>query len=695
MSSERSQPDRELTDGAWHEIDVLIEEIAGLSKSDMPVGAFHAEFLRRVISGLAAVGGEVWAAGTNAPLHCEHRILPASTESFNARDAEWHRHHLAAVVRETGKAKIVAAHASPGGRDAAQDATSKSPPAPGEDIANPTEFLVLACPWTVDGDLAGVVEVFQRPGAGPEAERGYLRFLQAMCELLADYHRNNQLRGLRQRAAEWRELDQLAEQVHRGLDLQATAYAIANEGRRVLGCDRVSVLVCRSGRCRLLAVSGVDVVERRASLVRELESLSSAVARCGEPLWYPRPAADHPPEIESRLTAYLDESHCRAIAIVPLKRAEGVGTGEASDSPSAGGAPETLGALVVEQFRGEFDERTATAVPALVGHSATALANSLELDRLPMAGLLRALGKARWFVEARQLPKTVLALLALVALVALLTFVPAEFRVESRGELQPADVRDVFAPADGVVAEVRTAHGQQVQANQVLLLLRKPEFDLEFQRVGGELQTARKKLASVEAERLQSPRDAEEQRRRYGQLTAQHEELRELIASLEGQYAILHKKRQELEVRSPVAGQVLTWNLEQLLAARPVNRGQSLMTVANLQGPWQLELRIPDHRVAHVLTAQQQAGAELDVSFVLATEPGAQRRGTLTRLGMRTEVAEPDGAFVPALVKIDRNEIPELMPGATVTAKIDCGRRAVGYVWLHDLLDAVRSWLWW
>lgn len=693
MSSERSQPDTELTNGAWHEIDVLIEEIAGLSKSDMPAGAFHAEFLRRVVSGLAAVGGEVWAAGTGAPLRSEHRILPAESASLNSRDAAWHRRQLAAAVLETGQAKIVAAHSSSGDRGVVPGSAPESRPTHGDDSANPTEFLVLACPWAVDGDWAGVVEVFQRAGAGPEAERGYLHFLQAMCELLADFHRNRQLRELRQRAAQWRELDQFAEQVHRGLDLEATAYTIANEGRRVLGCDRVSVLVCRSGGCRLLAVSGVDVVERRASLVRALEQLSSAVAGCGEPLWHSRSTVERPPEIESRLAAYLDESPARAMAVVPLKSAETSRADDASDG-SPPGRPETLAVLVVEQFRGEFDERTPTAVSALLGHSATALANAMELDRLPMAGWLRALGKARWFIAARQLPKTVLAIVAAVACVLLLTFVPADFRVESRGELQPVDVRDVFAPADGVVAEVRTSHGEQVRAGQVLLLLRNPELDLDFKRVGGELQTARKKLASVEAERLQTPRDAEEQRRRYGQLTAQHEELRELIASLEGQYAILQKKRQELEVRSPVAGQVLTWNLEQLLAARPVNRGQSLMTVADLQGPWQLELRVPDHRVAHVLAAAQRAEG-LDVTFVLATEPGAQRHGTLVRTGMRTEVADPDGAFVPALVQIDRSEIPELMPGATVTARIDCGRRAVGYVWLHDLLDALRSWLWW
>jgi len=77
---------------------------------------------------------------------------------------------------------------------------------------------------------------------------------------------------------------------------------------------------------------------------------------------------------------------------------------------------------------------------------------------------------------------------------------------------------------------------------------------------------------------------------------------------------------------------------------------------------------------------------------VLATEPGAALWGELERVGMRTEVTESEGAFVLARVNIDRDQIPERMPGATVTAKIHCGRRALGYVWLHELIDAVRSW---
>jgi len=243
-----------------------------------------------------------------------------------------------------------------------------------------------------------------------------------------------------------------------------------------------------------------------------------------------------------------------------------------------------------------------------------------------------------------------------------------------------------------VVADLRAKHAEQVAANQVLLVLRKPELDFEFKRVGGELQTARKKLAAVEAERIQNRREGDEQRQHYAQLTAQHEELRELISSLEQQYAILEQKQAELEVRSPMGGEVLTWNLEQLLQARPVNRGQILMTVADLQGPWQLELRVPDHRIAHILAAQREIGESLEVSFALATDPVRPLQGTVRRVGMRTEVTESEGAFVLVTVDVNREEMSELIPGATVTAKVYCGRRAVGYVWLHDLIDAIQSW---
>ena len=80
------------------------------------------------------------------------------------------------------------------------------------------------------------------------------------------------------------------------------------------------------------------------------------------------------------------------------------------------------------------------------------------------------------------------------------------------------------------------------------------------------------------------------------------------------------------------------------------------------------------------------------MSFSLATNPGQVLSGTLDRVGQRTEMAETEGAVVLATARIDPAEMPELVPGAGVVARVHCGRRAIGYVWLHDLIDAVRSW---
>jgi hypothetical protein len=117
------------------------------------------------------------------------------------------------------------------------------------------------------------------------------------------------------------------------------------------------------------------------------------------------------------------------------------------------------------------------------------------------------------------------------------------------------------------------------------------------------------------------------------------------------------------------------------------------MTVADVDGPWMLELRVPDRRVAHVMAAQQAMGEDLDVSFVLAAEPGVRLRGKIDRLGTRTEVGETDDAFVLATVAVDREALPERTAGASVVANVYCGRRSVGYVWLHDLWDAIQTWV--
>ncbi len=56
-----------------------------------------------------------------------------------------------------------------------------------DDAANPTDFLLVLGPIRKGREAAGVVEIFQRPDAPPNAQRGHLRFLLDMCNLTGGF----------------------------------------------------------------------------------------------------------------------------------------------------------------------------------------------------------------------------------------------------------------------------------------------------------------------------------------------------------------------------------------------------------------------------------------------------------------------------------------------------------------------------
>ncbi len=111
-----------------------------------------------------------------------------------------------------------------------------------------------------------------------------------------------------------------------------------------------------------------------------------------------------------------------------------------------------------------------------------------------------------------------------------------------------------------------------------------------------------------------------------------------MVVGLMRQHQLLEAQETELHVTSPIAGQVLTWDLPQLLQSRPVHRGQALMTIADPQGPWDLELEIPDRDAGHVLEAQQAAkGTPLQATYRMATDPGTSHETTVDRVAQSIE----------------------------------------------------------
>ena len=677
---------------ARSQILAVIADVEQLAAGDASEAEFFTGLLQRALVAMEAVGGLVWLAGD------EGRVEPvchAGVERVGVADSPETQEAHGGLVQALFRAPvglIVPPRAEVTGSDGATLAT------------NATDLLVIAVPLDKNGSRAGLIEVFHHPNAD-DVQRGYLRFLEQLGGVANGYLERRQLVALDAQQTALSQVERFSRAVHESLDPIATAFVLANEARRIIGCDRVSVLVKRRRKLRLEAVSGQESVERRASAVQAIEGLVRVVAKAGDPLWHPDPSRELPPQIEEELEHYIDESHATALAVIPLEKprptpvvkpggVDAVAVAKAEAAPRT--VPEPIGALVAEWFQSAaVDPGRRARVDLVAAHGKVALANALAHTSLPLYPLLELAGKSRVLTTARNLPRTAAAGLAALAALAALVFVPAELRLEGKGTLEPVHRRDVFAGIDGVVERLEPGleHGAAVRRGQLLAALRNTELEVAIEDVKGRKLSSLEQLESTKRRLLEDKKITPEER---NQLAGRRAQLDREIASFDNQLRIYESKTRDLEVRSPIDGVIVTWQVRDRLLLRPVEKGQSLMSVADKTGPWELEIHMPDDRLGHVnraAAAARQAGRELEVDYILATDPGTRHHGTVKEIHEQAEVRGEQGNTVLVRVTIDpeRHEKEELGAGASVTARIACGKRPLGYVWFHDLLSFIQT----
>ncbi|MEK6237547.1 MAG: hypothetical protein N2C14_22800, partial [Planctomycetales bacterium] len=354
-----SEPITEPDSQTWREVRLVLDELARRTHEDLGEAEFYTELLTAASHVLAALGGVVWAEGSDG----FHPITQLNHEE-GPLSAEANLQPHAAMIRETAQRKqgrLV------GPRAVAADS--------GDHVHNPSDLLLVLGPVINEDRVPAVIEIFQRPDARPSAQQGYLRFLQQLCGLAAEYHKNQELRNFRRREQLWARMTQFTADVHRTLDFQSAVYDVANEGRRLIDCDRVSVAVRRGHKYRLESVSGQDEINRRSNAARLLEKLLRVSMRISEPMRYPDQAGELSPQIEQALQAYLDDSHARAVTVLPLREPEADSNGD-EDERADRTPRRVLGALVVEQFEADrIDEGMRRRMDVVVQHAELALNN--------------------------------------------------------------------------------------------------------------------------------------------------------------------------------------------------------------------------------------------------------------------------------------------------------------------------------
>lgn len=555
------------------------------------------------------------------------------------------------------------------------------------DDANPTAGVLFLVPLVLDGETRGVVELVLRAVPAKDELRILLNGIAAASSAAADYERLRVKHAQRAREALVDEIERFTRTVHEKLSSQHVAYAAANDGRRLIEADRVSVLIRRGRRWELTAVSGLQVVETRSAAAKALAELATVVASTGEPVWFSGDATSFAPQVRDALAAYIDQAHVRRIGIVPLTpQLERTATAEQLQA---------LGAIVVEQFD---DSRTDEAFGVSVceeraklvaQHTTAALRNAFAHETIPLLPLWRSVGALKQLFAPGTRIKSIAMLTLLVAFTAALKFVPADLALSARGTLQPVERRHCFAPLDGTVHTVHVRHGQRVVVGQLLLELRNTDLDVSLADTLGKRAGAADQLLSVERALFEdgSKLSAAERHR----LAGQRSELKQELVSFDEQLRLLRRKRELLKITSPIAGEITTWNVDQLLANRPVRQGQSLLDVADTAGDWELELQVPEDEIAHLLRAQAAQGRNLAVSYRLAADPDVDRSASVEEVHYAAEVRGDEGNTVLVRASLAVGDLPPLRPGAEASTKVYCGKRALGYVWLHDAIDFVHS----
>jgi hypothetical protein len=86
-------------------------------------------------------------------------------------------------------------------------------------------------------------------------------------------------------------------------------------------------------------------------------------------------------------------------------------------------------------------------------------------------------------------------------------------------------------------------------------------------------------------------------------------------------------------------------------------------------------------------------GDDLDVDYILATDPRTRLSGKVKYVDQVTRVHDEAGHSVLIRADIEENDIGKgnLRPGAKVHARVHCGRSSLGYRFFHEAIAWVQT----
>jgi GAF domain-containing protein/multidrug resistance efflux pump len=507
----------------------------------------------------------------------------------------------------------------------------------------------------VDRALA-VMELVNDVGDKDEFDEADVAFLELVADDAAAALRNAQLLEEARRADNLRALLEVSHEITATFDLDRVLFSIVNLAGRALRFDRCAIAVRDGERLVVRAISGEAELDAKSPAVRALGQVLAWAGDRGEELVVQDTAAEGDPEaatLRRQFGDYLSSSRARSILVLPIEDAEG-----------------ELGQLLFEFHAPDaLDAWTREASGLLANEAALAIRNAQLYAGVPFIAWLEPLAQRRRALMA--LPRATLLRYATVAAVAfvLLFVVRLPLRVSATDAAVHAGVqRPARAGVAGTLADVLVREGDMVAAGQVLAVLRNDGLQLRLADADGELRLSERAVLAAEA-----VGDA-----------ASAASARVYAAQLRAAVVLLRSEAEQVQLRAPAPGMVLTPRLEEQRGSY-VAPGEAVLWVGAADSA-EIRLRVAQQDIGVVRAGDR-------VRARVAARPETRLEGVVSAVAPRAELLNGQPYYTVRATFDNADGL--LRPGMTARARVLTAPRPIIHHIIRRPWRFIRMHVWW
>ena len=642
----------------------LADELAVLTSSGNSVDSVIDTFLHKLTQAVGGVGAACWVCQPNGQLKLWSGIGLKDCLHDGDRPTAEHYRILECVVAERQPTLVPP-------RSVKLDRSRPQ---------NPSDESLIIIPMRTTHDVTHLLEVFHASSGGPASQRGYLRFVMQMSELLVNALRSDTLHASVAKAARVSDIHQyVAEVDNAGLNEQWNQ--IADALRSKFDVTQLVLLKLKNRSARVLAIADTSAFDERSELILAIQEFAQAciqAERTGQDSALSLSAQDLAESIGCKSLDLVSANSQDTWLSTDLKDAGESTVGDRVEKSSVRLAVICGYRDEAEQSAWERSQVMASSLKILSNQTVAAGRRRVSLDSLPLANI-----------------KGLKVLLGATVLLAI-SLIPVPQKFEAKAVLRPKQMVAYYAPVSSTVESILVREGEQVEKGQPILRLNSDELKGQDVRYSAEVARLSDLVADL---RDTLGKQSELSNETIAKLKLQQHNYELELAATKELQILVEKQIEKLTVTAKQAGVVSTFGQAGSLLGKPVKQGDRLVATIPNNTTWMFELEIPQRRWGTILESYSKLqnaypnGLPVQVSMLgnsvdlLSCELIPEGESVSSSIFRQ----DADEAVVKAYVGAFGEELPIVKDGAIGTAAIDCGRVSLGWLLVRDAYLTLTS----